>query len=469
MSKIINEYKSIGIVRECESAENPGGLEKRVALIPSDVGRLTAYGIEVFVEHGAGKGVNFSDQDYIDNGAIMQGADEIYLNKELIVKFKGPSAESIKQMTPGCTLMCMAHLHSFPERKEKLNQQKINVVAMEGIIESPKVIDDSELLGQLAMQVALSSASQHCPIEQLDIFIIGYDKQLAKALQFAARQSPNSLSVLSSHIDIEKINQINENTLFFYNSPMLVADTQLREKIRLAGGQYFDIAHFIESSGSAGIAAYHDTHQQEEFGGRRIQCLNEAGRAAAKYGLALLKENKPQLDIRQAKIVVLGYGNVASGAMQELKSNEIHSFAVLGAAQTKNTRIEAWLQDADLIINGAELAKELRGKQYLVTNEHLKTTIRDGSVLIDIVGGSKTNPSAIEAVKTCTFLSAPHFVQDGITIAALFGWPMMGMMRESNLAYSQQITDVLIGQDQLIQGIDNLTAGVKPALVVGPY
>ena len=183
----------------------------------------------------------------------------------------------------------------------------------------------------------------------------------------------------------------------------------------------------------------------------------------------LLKENKPQLDISKAKIVVLGYGNVASGAMQEFKSNSIQNFAVLGAAQTINTRIESWLQDADLIINGAELAKELRGKQYLVTNEHLKTIIKDGSVLIDIVGGSKTNPSAIEAVKTCTFLSAPHFVQNGITIAALFGWPMMGMMRESNLAYSQQITDVLIGKDQLIKGIEHLTAGVKPALVVGPY
>ncbi|HIP30253.1 MAG TPA: hypothetical protein EYG93_10145 [Sulfurospirillum arcachonense] len=53
------EFKNIALVKEVESPENPGGLEKRVALTPRDVGQLTAVGINVFVEYGAGLGVDF--------------------------------------------------------------------------------------------------------------------------------------------------------------------------------------------------------------------------------------------------------------------------------------------------------------------------------------------------------------------------------------------------------------------------
>jgi len=51
----------------------------------------------------------------------------------------------------------------------------------------------------------------------------------------------------------------------------------------------------------------------------------------------------------------------------------------------------------------------------------------------------------------------------------LWGWPMLGMMRESAIKYSSQITDVLIGREKLIEGIDTLTPGVKRALVCGPF
>ncbi len=35
-----NRYRTIAVVREIESPENPGGLEKRVAVVPSDIPTL---------------------------------------------------------------------------------------------------------------------------------------------------------------------------------------------------------------------------------------------------------------------------------------------------------------------------------------------------------------------------------------------------------------------------------------------
>ena len=55
-----------------------------------------------------------------------------------------------------------------------------------------------------------------------------------------------------------------------------------------------------------------------------------------------------------AKAVVLGYGNVAQGALHELYSQGIKTIHVLGRSQTSKGRIDFWLKDVDLVVNGAE-------------------------------------------------------------------------------------------------------------------
>ena len=142
---------------------------------------------------------------------------------------------------------------------------------------------------------------------------------------------------------------------------------------------------------------------------------------------------------------------------------------MLGRTQTTKERIDHWLQDVDLVVNGAEQPRHLRGVNYLIDNDHLKQTIPRGSVVIDLVGGSETNRSPVEAVLTCTFLTEPHFVKDEVTISALWGWPMMGMMRASAIKYSGQIVDVLTARERLLAGLDHLAPGVKRALVCGPF
>ncbi|MBT6325737.1 MAG: alanine dehydrogenase, partial [Bdellovibrionales bacterium] len=116
--------KIIGMAKETESPENPGALEKRVALVPEDIKKLIKSNCTVYVENGAGEGVGYSDEDYIDVGAIIQNSEEIYKNKEMVIKFKGPSLENIHKMNPGTILFCMAHFRSFKSRAELLEKQK---------------------------------------------------------------------------------------------------------------------------------------------------------------------------------------------------------------------------------------------------------------------------------------------------------------------------------------------------------
>ena len=462
-------FSSIALAREIESPENPGALEKRVALAPGDVGRLTQAGVKVYVEHGAGDGVGFGDHDYAENNAILQTAEQIYREKELIIKFKGPSLASIKEMREGCTLFCMAHFHSYPARAALLQDRRINVIAMEEISAHPKVNSDQEILGRLAMAEALSPFYQENTIGGLRVRVIGWSEQLHSSIRRCGNRNPRSLRIIQPTLTFEELDAVGPNALYFYDSQTFEDRHAVLPKLKNAGTHIFDLQDFKRRHGEDAIAAYRASHPPLEFGFRRIQCLHETGQAGARYGAELLKANKPSLDIRNAKAVVLGYGNVAQGALHELHAQGIKTIHVLGRSQTSKGRIDFWLKDVDIVVNGAEQSSELRGINYLISNQHLKQMVPDRSVVIDLIGGSATNRSPVEAVISCSFLTEPHFVQDGVTISALWGWPMMGMMRDTAIRYSGQIVDVLLGQEKLIDGLDALTPGVQRALVCGPF
>lgn len=464
-----SEFKSIAVARECESPENPGALEKRVALIPSDVGALVAAGIAVAVESGAGEGVGFSDEDYLAQGARLQAAEEVYADKDLIIKFKGPSMESIGQMRRGCTLFCMAHFHSYPERAALLESQGINVIAMEEVLESPKWQSDERILGRVAMTHALQPFLQNNTIGGLRIRVLQWTSRLDAAIRRAGNRDPRSVDVLQGDAHYEELDALGSEALYFYDGASFDDEQQLLPQLKAAGCHLFDMQAYEQKQGAADIAVYREQHPPLEFGMRRIQCLHETGMAGARYGVQLLQQNKPGLDLRQARAVVLGYGNVGQGAIHELNRQGIGCVHVLGRTHTAHGRIERWLQDADLVVNGAEQAPHLRGINFLVTNDHLRNQLADGSVVIDLVGGSPTNRSPVEPVLDCTFLTDPHFLQDGVTVSSLWGWPMMGMMRETAVRYSGQIREVLLTEEKLLMGLDHLSPGVERALVCGRF
>ena len=470
MNKLSIAFKNIALVKEIESPENPGGLEKRVALTPEDIGQLTAVGVQVFVEYGAGLGVDFEDEEYIKNGAVMQEADEIYKDKDMIIKFKGPSLESISKMKKGCTLFCMAHFHSFPDRAKLLENNQINVIAMEEILESPKVETDEQILARTAMAEALKRFIDNETIGNLKIFVIGRNERLSGAIRRAGNRNPHSLNILHKDVKFEELKETGSETLYFYDSKEFNDLNGLIEKLKETNSNIFDLYEFELKSGDVAISNYRKTHPPLEFGLRRIQCLHETGQAGARYGFKLLAEvSKKKLVGKDVNCVVLGYGNVGMGAIHECFAQGARRIYILGYINTKPDRIERFLLNADLIVNGAEQPVELRGKNYLLTRQHVKDLIADGSVVIDLVGGSASNRSAVENVIECTFLNDPYFEEDGVYFSALWGWPMMGMMRETAVKYSSQIVDVLLGRERLIDGLGQLHQGVEPALVCGPF
>src|SRR5688500_16345554 len=97
---LANSPITIGVPRE--TAEN----ERRVALVPDTVKRLTAQGARVVVESNAGTAAHFLDDAYAAAGAtIVPSAADVYGQANLIVKVQKPTPEEVAMLRPGQTLI----------------------------------------------------------------------------------------------------------------------------------------------------------------------------------------------------------------------------------------------------------------------------------------------------------------------------------------------------------------------------
>lgn len=83
---------SIGIPKEHAFQEN------RIALSPLSVGLLVERGHQVLIERGAGKGSNFLDTHYSEQGAqIVDDVSQVYAS-DVIVKISSPSLKDVELM-----------------------------------------------------------------------------------------------------------------------------------------------------------------------------------------------------------------------------------------------------------------------------------------------------------------------------------------------------------------------------------
>lgn len=109
--------------------------EFRVGMSPAGVEILTQRGHQVYVEHEAGVGAGFSNQEYEKAGArVAYSADEVFGRADLLLKVARPTKEEIEWLRPGTTLAGFLHLASTRRDKvDLLLEKRITAVAYEQI------------------------------------------------------------------------------------------------------------------------------------------------------------------------------------------------------------------------------------------------------------------------------------------------------------------------------------------------
>lgn len=134
--------------------------EYRVGISPAGVHMLTEHGHVCHVEHNAGLGAGFSDQDYEQAGArIVYSPHEVFGRADLLLKVARPLKEEIDWLRPGTTIAGLLHLGSARQDKLDLMVEKnITAIAYEQIQLPDGTVPVrrplSQIGGRLAAQIA---------------------------------------------------------------------------------------------------------------------------------------------------------------------------------------------------------------------------------------------------------------------------------------------------------------------------
>ena len=110
--------------------------ETRVSVIPNMLNVITKMNHEVLVEKDAGMAAGFSDQQYIDQGAQIVSADELYSNADVVLKVQSPINHSGLAKHESELLKDGSYLITFlaptvnPEGIKKLSGTKVTAFDM---------------------------------------------------------------------------------------------------------------------------------------------------------------------------------------------------------------------------------------------------------------------------------------------------------------------------------------------------
>ena len=434
--------KRIGLAAEHESPEDPAGSEIRVALTASAVGQLADHGHRVAVESGAGVRMGFADDDYRAAGAVIVSRDELYRDRDVVIKLKGPTHAELANMDPGSLLVCMAHVKSIPERAAICDERGIDLLALELVTERPpRARAEKYIRSRLAMQRILAADGRF--VGELHVAFAGFSADAFGALQHVARRHPRSLQMLASS-----------------GTPIHVP------------GDEDGATLLVDRGALAQTAAQIPAAELEPDLGclparRKIEALHETGRAGARFGIDLALDTNARLNApTDIHVTVLGYGNVAFGALDECMRSEISHVHIRTERTTEHAALRPHLAASDLIINGID-GREDPGS-YVVTNDDLGAVVRPGTVVVDLVGGSASNRGAVEPIIECTSPDDPYFVVGGVYLASVWGWPLVGFAKESMEGYSEQILRMLLFEERVLDGLETAPEGIRSALVAGP-
>ncbi len=132
--------------------------EYRVGLTPAGVNALVNAGHAVSVQKTAGEGSGFADEQYVKaGGKILETADEIWVEGDMIVKVKEPVAPEYPRMRENQLLFTYLHLAPEFELTKQMLERKVTGVAYETITDKqgrlPLLTPMSEVAGRMSVQV----------------------------------------------------------------------------------------------------------------------------------------------------------------------------------------------------------------------------------------------------------------------------------------------------------------------------
>jgi len=133
----------VGVARETAAGE------RRVALVPEALGKLTSAGLEILVETGAGSGAAIPDQAFADAGATIVKTDSLYKDADVVLRVAKPSGDEVKRLRSGQAVVGFLQPLIDPKLAADLAKQGVTAISLDAI---PRTLSRAQTMDALSSQ-----------------------------------------------------------------------------------------------------------------------------------------------------------------------------------------------------------------------------------------------------------------------------------------------------------------------------
>ena len=228
----------IGVPREVF----PG--EKRVATVPDVVEKFIKLGFTVSVESGAGNDANFNDDAYRAAGAeIAENAAALWASSDIVLKVRGPSADEIKLMREGGSLISFIWPAQNPELMKELAAKKATVLAIDCL---PRQLSRAQKMDALTSTAGING--YRAIIEAANAFGRFFNGKITAAGKvpparvFIAGAGVAGLEAIGTAAGMGAIVRANDTR------------AEVADQVKSLGGEFVKVDYDEEGSGGGGYA-----------------------------------------------------------------------------------------------------------------------------------------------------------------------------------------------------------------------
>jgi len=133
----------VGVAKETAAGE------RRVALVPESLGKLTAAGLEVLVEQGAGVGALIPDSAFEAAGAKVVSTADLYANADVILRVQKPSDAEAQQLRKGQAVIGTLQPLLDPKLMARLADAGVSAISLDAI---PRTLSRAQTMDALSSQ-----------------------------------------------------------------------------------------------------------------------------------------------------------------------------------------------------------------------------------------------------------------------------------------------------------------------------
>jgi H+-translocating NAD(P) transhydrogenase subunit alpha len=244
----------VGVARETA----PG--ERRVALVPEALGKLTAAGLQVLVEAGAGDGAAIPDSAYAEAGATIVSTADLYAQSDVVLRVQKPAEAEVARLRTGQALIGLLQPLIDPALAASLAARGVTAISLDAL---PRTLSRAQSMD------ALSSQANVGGYKAVLIAANAFGRYFPLLTTAAGTAKPANVLVLG--IGVAGLQAIGTARRLGAVVKAYDVRSETKEQAQSLGAQFLVLKSVGDASGSGGYAreltADERTAQQDELNG----------------------------------------------------------------------------------------------------------------------------------------------------------------------------------------------------------